>query len=141
MVNFIEIDWVQNCHKAVDFLFKKTEFFYISQLLSKYLFGSKLVIFGLELLGMSIFKNSPPRTPKRPILAQFSQAWADLCATDLNNMHHSGFRWQRAFHENSFRKIKKTQLTLIFNFDPILQFEGKFEFLAAFFCPHGRIYF
>ena len=76
MVLIIEIGCVQNCHKAVEFLYKN-EFFDISQLLSKlrkYSFGSKLIIFGLKLLRLSVFKIPRLRAPKRPILAQFFQA-------------------------------------------------------------------
>ena len=60
MVHVIEIGCVQNCHNAVDFFYIKNEFFDISQLLSKlskYSFGSKLIIFGLELLGTCFFEK------------------------------------------------------------------------------------
>ena len=53
----------------------KNEYFDISQLLSKlskYSFGSTLIIFGLGLLRLSFFKIRPARASKRPILAQFS---------------------------------------------------------------------
>ena len=52
----------------------KNEIFEISQLLSKHSSGSWLIPFGLKLDGMSVFKIFPPRAPKRPIMAQFSQA-------------------------------------------------------------------
>ena len=65
----------------------KNEFCDISQLLSKlrkYSFGSTLIIFGLELLRLSFFKIPLGRAPKRPILAQFSEALWQFCAQPIS---------------------------------------------------------
>ena len=79
-------------------------FFDISQLfskLSKYSFGSKLIIFGLELLGISLFQNSSTGSAKKADLGPiFPGLVAVLCATDFNNMHHSGLRKKRAYQKN-----------------------------------------
>ena len=87
----------------------KSAFFDISQLLSKlskYSFGTKLVIFSLELLGISFLQNSSIERSKKAHFGPIFQGLvAVLCAMDFNNIHHSELR--RPFHEKLFCKIKK----------------------------------
>ena len=69
------------------FFLPKNEIFDISQLLSKlskYSFGSKLVIFGLELFRLSFFKILPLRAAKKSILIPFSQALWQFCARPIS---------------------------------------------------------
>ena len=62
----------------------KNEFCDISGLLSKYSFGSTLIIFGLELFRLSFFKILRANAPKRPILTQFSEALWQFCSQPIS---------------------------------------------------------
>ena len=94
-VEFLQILLKHSVSRALYFLSSewcifwnlKNEFFDISQLLSKLSkcsFGSKLIIFGLELLRMIFFKILTPRATKRPILVQFFQALWQFCAQPIS---------------------------------------------------------
>ena len=82
---FLSLEWCILLKSVEDRTDTKQLIFYpinkcfeISQLLrklSKYSLGSTLIIFGFELLRLSFFKIPPLKAIKRPILAQFFQAF------------------------------------------------------------------